>query len=464
MRIFALLVVSALTAAGASERSVVGVDPRVELFSIISRLAGYSEYNQGQIRSYNTAIDAWFAPSRNHAAVQMARDLRQRGISYDAVASISIHVTDVETLAERVPFDRPGIALDSRWRVDDARRFLVAARRFVADSRFTEFLESQKALIEGTNERMREALEKMDFEWFERFYGPHKFRFHVVPALANGPNSYGPRMFDGETGEVYSLVGVPPADAEGTPRFGTGTVSLLVHEFSHSFVNPLVDQYYSQMEGAGNRLFEAVREPMRAQGYGTGKTVLAESLVRAASGRYAWEHDGPAGGDRAIDYEQTSRSFWWTGELCVVLGEYERNREEYPVLERFMVRVSDFFEEASRTPREMMTRYEARRPTVIDVSVVNGAQDVYPLLTQIVVRFSRPMLAKTSVLERAPDLFPKIEKAEFDESRTACTITVKLEPERDYEFSLNRMESGWFASDEGVSLRPYTVWFRTRPL
>ena len=63
-----------------------------------------------------------------------------------------------------------------------------------------------------------------------------------------------------------------------------------------------------------------------------------------------------------------------------------------------------------------MARYEARRPSVTEVSVVNGAHDVDPLLTEIVVRFSRPMLAKTSVVERAPELFPKVEKAEFDES------------------------------------------------
>jgi hypothetical protein len=85
-------------------------------------------------------------------------------------------------------------------------------------------------------------------------------------------------------------------------------------------------------------------------------------------------------------------------------------------------------------------------------------------MTGIVVRFSRPMLRKTSVAPRAPDYFPKIVGAVFDETGTVCTNTVNLEPERDYEFSLNSLDAGWFASEEGVALKPHTIFFRTSAL
>lgn len=458
------LVLAASSAAGAADRAVAGVDPRVELFSIVFRLAGNPEYNAGRLPAYTAAVDSWFAPHRNHLAIQIARDLaRRNGISYDAVASLSIHVTDTETLAERVPFDQPGIALDSRWRPADARRLLIATRSFVAQSRFAEFLESQRSLIDATNERVRQAVAKLDFEWFERFYGPHSFRFHTVAALLNGPNGYGPRMFDpASTGEIYCLIGVTRADADGVPDLGN-PISLLVHEFSHSFVNPLIDSYYSQIDTAGSRLFEATRDQMRAQAYGNGSTVLKESLVRAATARYAYEHDGPAPADQSIAYE-VSRAFLWTGEFSVVLSEYERDRERFPTLDSYMQRVCDFFHEAARAPGEMVGRYEARRPTVTEVSIANGTSDVDPGTTEIVVRFSRPMLRRASVAPRAPDYFPQIADATFDETATVCTIAVKLDPEREYELSLNSPTAGWFASEEGVSLKPYTIFFRTRAL
>src|SRR5262245_16521587 len=70
----------------------VGVDPRVELMSIIFRLAGNSEYNQGVLKSYLDDIDAHFGPHKDHAAIKFATKLRQtRGVSFDAVMGMAIH-------------------------------------------------------------------------------------------------------------------------------------------------------------------------------------------------------------------------------------------------------------------------------------------------------------------------------------------------------------------------------------
>src|SRR5271157_6324980 len=98
-----LLLVSGLQAQ--SDRF--GTDPRVELMSIIFRLAGNEEYTQGRVPAYITAIDSHFARFHDHEAVRLARELRETdGVSFDAVMNMAVHVTDAESLAERVPFDR----------------------------------------------------------------------------------------------------------------------------------------------------------------------------------------------------------------------------------------------------------------------------------------------------------------------------------------------------------------------
>ena len=92
--------------ASAQERKLdVRVDPRVELMSTIFRLAGNSEYNQPSSKSpYADAVDAHFGAFRQHGAVAMARELRQtRGVSFDAVMSLAVHLTDADTLAELGP-------------------------------------------------------------------------------------------------------------------------------------------------------------------------------------------------------------------------------------------------------------------------------------------------------------------------------------------------------------------------
>ena len=82
---------------GQSER--IGVDPRVELMGIIFRLAGNPEYTQGRIPAYNAAIDSHFAAFRDHEAIRLARQLRNKdGVSYDAVMNMAVHIKDVESL------------------------------------------------------------------------------------------------------------------------------------------------------------------------------------------------------------------------------------------------------------------------------------------------------------------------------------------------------------------------------
>ena len=81
----------------------ISTDPRVELMSLIFRLAKNPEYNQGRIKSYNEDADKHFASLEEHDVVKMARKLREtRGVSYDAVMKMAVHVTDAFSLNERI--------------------------------------------------------------------------------------------------------------------------------------------------------------------------------------------------------------------------------------------------------------------------------------------------------------------------------------------------------------------------
>ena len=104
-----------------------GIDSRVELMSILFRLAGNQEYRQCRAAAYDQAIEKYFAPYRDHDAVQAARSL---GIGFDAPMKLAVYVRDAESLEEVVPFDRQGVHLFQNWDAAKAREFLSAARRF----------------------------------------------------------------------------------------------------------------------------------------------------------------------------------------------------------------------------------------------------------------------------------------------------------------------------------------------
>src|ERR1039458_7430527 len=61
---------------GSAHSLRVVVDPRVELLSLIFRLAGNPEYNMARVKSYAEDAEKQFGKFRSHAVVTLAQELR----------------------------------------------------------------------------------------------------------------------------------------------------------------------------------------------------------------------------------------------------------------------------------------------------------------------------------------------------------------------------------------------------
>ncbi len=468
MRLAPLLLLAALGTPGSLRAQVpeMGVDPRVELLSIIFRLAGNPEYNQGLIPAYEQAIAAHFAPYREHEAVRLAAEFRQeRGVSFDAVMSMAIHLSDAERLEEQVPFDAEGSSLERRWGGAEARRFVAAARRFVVDARYAEFRAAQRSLYDTTDARLRRLLVAgVDYTWFSRFFGaPPGGRFVLVPGLANGGGSYGPRVvFPGGQEELYAIVGVSQRDSAGLPRFTEGMIGTVVHEFNHSYVNPVVAGQAERFEGPARRIYDRVMEIMRAQAYGNWKTMVDESLVRAAVIQYLESREGAEAARRAAITEE-ARGFYWTSELASLLGSYEAQRDRYPDFASFLPRVAEYFTALAPRVDSMRATFDASRPRLVGILPdTTGGMD--PRTSELVLVFDRPMMAGYSLntLAGARGGPPAVTGAAWDASGTRLTFQVSLAPGTDYAIRLNSMIGGSFRSAAGVPLPATPVVFRTR--
>jgi hypothetical protein len=458
----------------------VSVDPRVELMSIIFRLAGNPEYGQGKVPSYTQDVEKHFGRFREHAVVKLATKLRQtRGVSYDAVMGMAVHITDAVTLAEKIPFSPQPKTLDARWTPETAREFLTLARLFVAETRFKDFFDLHAPLYRVGVQRMQEVLDKhAHLDWFDRFFGPRKGAdFHVVLGMLNGGGSYGARVTraDGQE-EVYSVIGVWMVDSGGQPTFTPDIASTLVHEFTHSYTNALVDQFAAQLQGPGEKIYPLVEKEMRGQAYAGWKTLMYESLNRACGLRYALATDGPAAMKKAAACE-SSRSFYWVGELADVLGEYDTEPRKYKDLAEFFPRITAFFEEYAKNAdakigaikgkeQEQVQQGRDKGPKIVSIVPANGAQDVDPGLKAIVVTFDRPMRDKcwSVVTLGSQDEFPKgAGPVGYDAARKVFTMPVTLEPDKEYRFGLNSGRFNAFQSEQGIHLAPVVVRFKTRP-
>jgi hypothetical protein len=437
------------------------VDPRIELLSIVFRFAGNPEYGNCKIPSYAQDVDEHFARVKDHAVVKHAKRLRQsRGVSFDAVPSFAIHLDGIDKLGERVPFDPLPERLDKRWTGKEARRFLEDLRDFAKEGKAKEFFAAHRDLYAQAEEQMRKTLaDHADLGWYDRFFGPRPgARFQLVLGLLNGPGNYGPsaRTKDGE--ELYAILGCSRTDAQGRPDYDKSNVPTLIHEFCHSYCNPVVDAHAKDLLPAGEKIFPFVEAAMREQAYANARTLLCESLVRACCVRYADAVEGQAAAKQAVAYEHR-RSFLWTGELAQLLEDYEKDREKYPTLDSFAPRLAQFF--TDYVPR--LVAAMAKKPKVVAMTPANGQQDVDPALKALVITFDRPMQDGMWAVVGGGEHFPKTTgKPSYDKARKVLTVPVELKPDWDYELWLNRGKYDSFRSEDGEVLASVKVTFKTR--
>ena len=446
------------------------VDERVELLSIVARMAGFQEYNDSSFMPYVKAIHQHFDPYRQHPVILLARQLRDSmGLGFDGVMSMAVHLSPPPALAPVVAFN--DTVPDKRWG-PFKDRFVGLLKQFYIDAHCAEFFAAQRPLYDSALLRYMAIYHLLDVGWYQRFYGlPPRSTFHVVLGVGNGGGNYGPKVVHANGKEdVFAIEGVWDVDSSGLPRFPLDSyLPTLIHEFNHSFVNYLTLTHLAAFRVAGATIYDSVQKAMRAQAYAEWPTMLNEALVRAAVVRYLMAHPGDGQSPQVETAMQIKRGFWWMRELVGLLGDYEADRRDYPMLEAFIPKLVQFYD----TAVEDMAAYRARvNQRLLDSSIVvravgpfqPGDTTVSASLTEIAFTFGRPIVpgrwsfgpTKAMGLEHYPKLLtPAVRYS--DDGRTIF-LHVALKPNTVYQIY---MTGSWFMSTDGYPARNYTLNFKT---
>jgi len=321
------------TAAGGIE---VTVDPRVELIGIVFRLAGNPEYGDSSLRPYAKAIERHFGDFGNHPVVKMAVQLRNtRLMSADGPMSLATYIG--RDFHPRKSLEQwPWQGLDFRWEKEETEEFLEKLRQFAAETKFNEFFEAQAPLYEEGILACKTLLAHYPdiYKWLDEFFGLERGdELKLVLGFINGRCNYGIRFQSGQTSEKYAIV-APLASPGGSPAFMLQQLGITVHEFCHSFSNPVVDKYMKQLRPAGEELFATHNQAMRMRGYQNWDAVVYETAVRACVGSFVRNSLQTMHSDYYFQRE-ISHGFLWTKDLTDLLEKYENNRDKYPTFESF---------------------------------------------------------------------------------------------------------------------------------
>ena len=219
--------------------------PRIELLSGVLSHTSWMEREgpEGTGNQYFQALHEFFVPYQTHEAIQLAESLTQRKFVYDAPPNFILHLSLLPELAPIYGYsDYVLRRAGGKRRLEE---FRLALKDLAEQTDFLSFFQHHRSMLEQC---MQSALSGFDatllIAWLETFYGWSAHEFHIVfaPSLFSG--AYGAHVKTDE-GEIIYQVITEIGVSEQQPEFqtGSGLTDLTVHEFSHAFVNPSLEQY-----------------------------------------------------------------------------------------------------------------------------------------------------------------------------------------------------------------------------
>jgi hypothetical protein len=303
----------------------VEVDRRVELLSVLFRLAGAEPYRLAAT-PYARAADQHFAPFADHPAVaESVRLVAEHGISYDAVVELAVYLDD--ELRPAAPLEPLPPGLDPRWRGVDIESYLAKVRDFAAESAFEAFLKAQGDYHDAVEAAFAGYLAgRPVIEWFDKTLGElPSASYRAIPGLLTGGHGFGVSAEPAGGGvEVSPILFLESPDLAGVPQPTTLTLEYLAHELAHPYVNPIFDARVREMRSVAEPLFRQVEEQMRGQAYTSSSIMVNESVVRALTVVYLRQEVSEDEAQRSLA-EQERLSFRWTAELAeAIADELER--------------------------------------------------------------------------------------------------------------------------------------------
>lgn len=323
------------------------VDERVELLSIVMRLAGVEEFASGMIPEYNRKVDDFFSVYADHPVVTTARKMKRKyAFRRDAVLSLAIHL---KIEGDSVFFD-PALTtqgMDSRsdqeltpvfirelndfYKTTDAKRFFSSVREFYRD-----FGLCADTLL----------VDRIDDKWFDEFFGWHASDYCVVQTLLIGDYSFYAGAVDREGKEItyFSIRGFLDKDKQPASDWELAR-SAVLRGMAHTYVNSLMDENMQAFKPYVKTIYKRMGNGLDSWPYSETEAVLYEGFARGIEVFYMQFFEEDIG--KKLREEET-RGFYWLDVFSDLLTEYDSCRKEYKTMRDFMPRIVLFYKDLAK--------------------------------------------------------------------------------------------------------------------
>ena len=263
---------------------LIKVDSRIELISIIQTFTTWNEIGIIKNSTYKQRVIEYFSKYSDHEAITLYEEMLKKGFTFEVPINFMLHLTEPPELRIRIPFSDYLIR-----RVGGNKelllKFVHALRKFVKDTEFMKFIELNREFYRKIEESGRRSINTSRIAYVLRdFFGFLKHKNVIILAPLIYPTvGYGAYMSVNGTTEMYAVLG-PTSVKDGQVYFEESAERTALHEFIHSYVNPLTSKYFEKNPKSRSEmepLMYPIFEKMQAMAYGLLEIMINEHIVRA---------------------------------------------------------------------------------------------------------------------------------------------------------------------------------------
>lgn len=258
----------------------------------------------------------------------------------------------------------PARLLERIQGVEGAEEFISALRAFYADTDFHSFFLENKDYYSKVKQFYLKQIDDPNkyIAFLEKFSGsqadPPSYKVvlsTVFPHLNYGSmTTAGKHTIHYNTTSPGFIYGNHPSPivSEGVPVYQKdGILTVLIHEFGHSVMNPLVDQFMGDFNKVAF-LYDPISGFMQKNAYTSWKTCLYDHLTRALVAAFIEITDGKDNAERELINQSKNWKFIYIREIHQLLMAFLNGKTKFTKFADFFPTiVSHFLAYLPKTPK-----------------------------------------------------------------------------------------------------------------
>lgn len=290
----------------------------------------------GEGNEYFRALNEFFLPYQDHEAVKIAQDLTDGGFVYDAPPAFIAHLGSLPEL--ELAYEYSDYLVRRAGKRERLEKFRLALKELAKEANFLDFYAHWEPylheLVTTSNVGFRPDVIT---DWLEEFFGWPAAEFHIIltPAMFPG-GGYGATVTNLKGESIAYQITREYGRSTTKPEFPTGQnlEALTIHELGHSFVNPSLEAYPTEVK-ALRPLYNRVRQEMKDQAYPNVQIFFNEQVLRAVEVIAAYDLYDEQTVENTITYNE-ERGFYLMEFVVEQLKVYRANRAQYPTFRDFV--------------------------------------------------------------------------------------------------------------------------------